>query len=62
DQEFPVAEVAEGASKTPAILDNFKVWGVILVALIFIAYTVPIIDIINTSPLGSVGYPHLIGR
>lgn len=62
DQEFPVAEVAEGASKTPAILDNFKVWGVILVALIFIAYTVPIFDIINSSPLGSVGYPHLIGR
>ncbi|WP_052124007.1 b(o/a)3-type cytochrome-c oxidase subunit 1 [Ureibacillus manganicus] len=62
DEEFPVAEVAEGAAKTPMILENFKVWGVILVALIIIAYTVPIIDIISNSPLGSVGYPHLIGR
>ena len=44
------------------ILENFKVWGVILVALILIAYTVPIIDIVNNSPLGSVGYPQLIGR
>nr|WP_106784740.1 b(o/a)3-type cytochrome-c oxidase subunit 1 [Lysinibacillus timonensis] len=56
EEEFPIAEVAEGAAKTPAILENFKVWGVILVALIIIAYTIPIIDIINTSPLGSVGY------
>ncbi|HWL26119.1 MAG TPA: b(o/a)3-type cytochrome-c oxidase subunit 1 [Ureibacillus sp.] len=62
EQEFPVAEVAEGAAKTPAILENFKVWGIILAALILIAYTIPVIDIINTSPLGSVGYPHLIGR
>lgn len=56
EEEFPVGEVAEGAGKTPAILENFKVWGVILVALILIAYTIPIIDIIRNSPLGSVGY------
>lgn len=56
EEEFPVGEVAEGSGKTPAILENFKVWGVILAALILIAYTVPIFDIINNSPLGSVGY------
>lgn len=56
EEEFPVGEVAEGADKTPAILENFKVWGVILVALILIAYTIPIIEIIQNSPLGSVGY------
>lgn len=56
EEEFPVGEVAEGAGKTPAILENFKVWGVILVALILIAYTIPIIEIIQNSPLGSVGY------
>ncbi|CAM5184227.1 Cytochrome c oxidase subunit 1 OS=Ureibacillus acetophenoni OX=614649 GN=SAMN05877842_103272 PE=4 SV=1 [Ureibacillus acetophenoni] len=62
DQEFPVGEVAEGATKTPAILENFKVWGIILAALILIAYTIPIFEMINGAPLGSVGYPHLIGR
>ena len=56
EEEFPVAEVAEGAEKTPAILENFKVWGVILVALILIAYTIPLIDIVQNSPLGSKGY------
>jgi len=56
EEEFPIAEVAEGAEKTPAILENFKVWGVILVALILIAYTIPLIDIVQNSPLGSKGY------
>ncbi|MFJ8235221.1 b(o/a)3-type cytochrome-c oxidase subunit 1 [Ureibacillus sp. NPDC094379] len=56
EEEFPIAEVAEGAEKTPAILENFKVWGVILAALILIAYTIPLIDIVQNSPLGSKGY------
>lgn len=56
EEEFPIAEVAEGAEKTPAILENFKLWGVILVALILIAYTIPLIDIVQNSPLGSKGY------
>ncbi|SOC19705.1 cytochrome c oxidase subunit 1 [Ureibacillus xyleni] len=56
EEEFPLAELAHGAEKTPAILENFKLWGVILVALILIAYTFPIFDIINNSPLGSTGY------
>ncbi|MBM7609323.1 cytochrome c oxidase subunit 1 [Lysinibacillus composti] len=56
EEEFPIAEVAEGAEKTPALLENFKVWGVILVALILIAYTIPLIDIVQNSPLGSKGY------
>lgn len=55
-EEFPVAEVAAGAEKTPAILENFKVWGVILVALIVFAYTMPLIEIITNSPLGSTGF------
>ncbi|MEK4229071.1 b(o/a)3-type cytochrome-c oxidase subunit 1 [Solibacillus sp. FSL H8-0538] len=56
EEEFPVAELAPGAEKTPAILENFKVWGVILVALILFAYSMPLIDIISNSPLGSKGY------
>ncbi len=56
EEEFPVATVAPGAEKTPAILENFKIWGVILVALIVFAYTMPIIDIISNSPAGSKGF------
>ncbi|MEG0386597.1 MAG: cbb3-type cytochrome c oxidase subunit I, partial [Solibacillus sp.] len=55
-EEFPVAEVAPGAEKTPAILENFKLWGVIVAALIIFAYTMPIFDIIRNSPLGSTGF------
>lgn len=59
EQDFPVAEVAPDAEKTPAILENFKVWGVILVALIIFAYTVPIFDIITNAPPGSKGFNNL---
>lgn len=56
DEEFPVAELSTHAEKTPAILENFKVWLVILAALILFAYTVPIIDIITHAPAGSKGF------
>lgn len=55
-EEFPVASVSEHAQKTPAILENFKVWIVILIALVLIAYTYPIYDIITNAPLGSKGF------
>ena len=56
EEEFPIAEVAEGSEKVPAFLENFKIWGVIVVVLIAFAYTVPLIDIIQNSPVGSKGY------
>lgn len=56
EQEFPVGAVSENAEKTPAYLENFKIWIVILVALILIAYTFPIYDIIQNAPLGSKGH------
>jgi len=56
EQEFPIAEVAPGAAKVPASLENFKLWGIIMIAVIIFAYTIPIIDIINTSPVGSKGF------
>ncbi|MEO4052931.1 b(o/a)3-type cytochrome-c oxidase subunit 1 [Solibacillus sp. CAU 1738] len=59
EEEFPVAEVAPGAEKTPAILENFKLWGVLLVALIIFAYTMPLIDIIQNSPAGTKGFNNL---
>ncbi|PKC50212.1 hypothetical protein RhiirA1_406132 [Rhizophagus irregularis] len=55
-EEFPIAEVSPSAQKTPAWIENFKIWTVVLVALILIAYTVPIYQILDNAPLGSVGY------
>ena len=56
EQDFPIAEVAPQAERTPPILENFKVWIVVLTALILIAYTFPIYSIIENSPLGSKGF------
>lgn len=56
EEEFPVSEVHEHSGHTPAILENFKLWLVILVALILFAYTIPLIDIISNAPPGSKGY------
>ena len=60
DEEFPVGVIAPDAEKTPAILENFKIWLVILAALIIFAYTIPIIEIIQNSPVGSKGFSNLI--
>lgn len=62
EMEFPIAELDPNAPTPPPILENFKVWGVILVALIIFAYTIPIFEIISQSPLGVTGDPSLIGR
>ncbi|WP_096552468.1 b(o/a)3-type cytochrome-c oxidase subunit 1 [Ureibacillus thermosphaericus] len=56
EEDFPIAEVAPGAAKTPAAIENFKLWGVIMIAVIIFAYTIPIIDIIFNSPLGAKGF------
>lgn len=56
EEDFPIAEVAPGAAKTPAAIENFKLWGVIMIAVIIFAYTIPIIDIISNSPLGAKGF------
>lgn len=58
-EEFPIAELVPGAAKTPPALENFKLWGVIMIAIIIFAYTIPIIDIIANSELGSKGFNNL---
>jgi len=55
-EEFPIAEVSPNAQHTPTWVENFKIWGVVLAALILIAYTVPIINILQNSPMGSTGF------
>ncbi|GMB08298.1 cytochrome c oxidase subunit 1 [Thermolongibacillus altinsuensis] len=56
ETEFPVAEVAEEAERTPLVFENWKLWLGITVALILIAYTVPFIDMIQNAPPGSKGF------
>lgn len=56
ETEFPVAEVSEHAEKTPMALENWKIWLTICIALILFAYTVPVIEIIQNAPPGSIGY------
>jgi cytochrome c oxidase subunit 1 len=41
--------LTKGDAKTPAILDNWKLWIFIAVALVVAAWTVPLIDAINIS-------------
>ncbi|AKS38441.1 cytochrome C [Anoxybacillus gonensis] len=56
ETEFPVAEVAEQAERTPLVFENWKLWIGIAVVLILIAYTVPFIDMIQNAPPGSKGF------
>ncbi|WP_404348861.1 b(o/a)3-type cytochrome-c oxidase subunit 1 [Sutcliffiella horikoshii] len=51
--EFPIGEVAEDAGETPRILENWKLWIGIAVALILFAYTIPLMDMIQNAPPGS---------
>nr|WP_096270429.1 b(o/a)3-type cytochrome-c oxidase subunit 1 [Paucisalibacillus globulus] len=62
EEEFPIAEEEDDAEETPAWFENWKLWIGITVALILAAYTVPVIDIVQHSPLGSVPFDFPIGR
>ncbi|HWO75136.1 MAG TPA: b(o/a)3-type cytochrome-c oxidase subunit 1 [Bacillus sp. (in: firmicutes)] len=55
-EEFPVGEVADASEATPKIFENWKVWIGITVGLILMAYTIPVIDMIQHAPPGSPGF------
>jgi cytochrome c oxidase subunit I len=55
-EDFPIGEVAEAAEKTPVILENWRLWLGIATVLILVAYTVPVIHMIEHAPPGSPGY------
>jgi cytochrome c oxidase subunit I len=61
-EEFPIAEEEDDAEPTPAFFENWKLWIGITVALILAAYTIPFIEILQTSPPGSVPFDFPIGR
>ncbi|WP_127588538.1 b(o/a)3-type cytochrome-c oxidase subunit 1 [Paenibacillus koleovorans] len=50
EEDFQVAEVAEDAHATPALLENWKVWVGIVVILILFAYTIPVLDMLRDVP------------
>lgn len=61
-EEYPIAEEDMDAEKTPKILENWYLWIGVTVALILFAYTIPMIDIIQHSPKGSIPFDWPIGR
>lgn len=52
--EFPLAESDKAA--TPKILENWKVWIGIAIALILIAYAIPVFQMLQHAPPGSKGF------
>jgi len=54
--EYPIGEAMEQAEATPAYLDRWSVWISLSVALILIAYTVPLMDMIMHPGVGSKGF------
>ncbi len=54
ETEFQLAETAaDEAISTPPILERWGVWVAITAVLVVVAYTVPIIDMIQNAPPGS---------
>src|SRR5690625_4900260 len=56
EEEFPVAVPSNTTEKTPKIFENWPLWIGITCALILFAYTIPLIDIIQSAPPGAKGY------
>lgn len=48
--DFPIGEVAEDQPKPPAILERWSVWIGITIALVLIAYTIPVIHMVQHAP------------
>ncbi|MDP4550991.1 b(o/a)3-type cytochrome-c oxidase subunit 1 [Alkalihalobacillus macyae] len=55
-EDFPIGTVADQAEKTPVILENWRLWLTVVTILILVAYTVPVVNMIEHAPPGSPGY------
>jgi cytochrome c oxidase subunit 1 len=53
ETEYPIGEPMESAEATPAYLERWSVWIGLSVALILIAYTIPLTDMIVSTVPGS---------
>lgn len=56
EEAYPIATVSNAAEKTPKIFENWALWIGITVGLILFAYTIPLIDIIQSAPPGAKGF------
>ncbi|CAM3702267.1 b(o/a)3-type cytochrome-c oxidase subunit 1 [Cohnella lubricantis] len=54
-EEYPIGEVIDTAEKTPKLFERWGLWIGVSAALILIAYTIPLADMI-TGGTGSPGY------
>ena len=55
ETEYPIGEVSDASEPTPRFLERWGMWVGIAVALILFAYTIPLIDMLN-STVTSPGY------
>lgn len=55
EEEYPIGEVIDSAERTPKLFERWGLWLGLSAALIVIAYTIPLIDMIGSGS-GSVGY------
>ncbi|GAA4854876.1 b(o/a)3-type cytochrome-c oxidase subunit 1 [Paenibacillus vulneris] len=53
--EYPIAEVRDTAEQTPAIFERWGVWVGVIVVLVLVAYTVPVMEMLNNPGAGSKG-------
>lgn len=56
EESYPIATVSNTAEKTPKVFENWILWIGITVGLILFAYTIPLIDIIQSAPPGAKGF------
>lgn len=55
-EEFPIAEASAEAERTPAIFERWGLWVGVLAVLVLIAYTVPVMELLNNPGVGSKGF------
>ncbi|MGM8214610.1 cbb3-type cytochrome c oxidase subunit I [Bacillaceae bacterium W0354] len=53
EEEFPIGEVEENASKTPFWTEKWGRWIVIMLVIIAMGYVIPLVDFIGSPPPGS---------
>lgn len=53
ETEYPIAEVMEGAEKTPKIFERWSVWVGVVIVLILIAYMLPVKEMLYQVGTGS---------
>jgi len=53
ETEYPIGEVAETAEQPPKLLERWGVWIGLTAVLILIAYTIPFMDMLQTTVPGS---------